>query len=269
MGECFDQYSKEPGLIVLLDGLDEVSSDRYERVFKAIIGMSQELANRGRQNSVVLTMRTQFHQQVKDSFREEFGPAFFIKPFSPTEIFNFLSRWPFRDRRDEHAARIFKELTDRPTVREMCRNPLVLAMYVARDQSSDCSITPDTRTEFYGSVTEELILRRRLRLTGGAQPHLKLKEQRERILGRIAFAHMLDSREPTNSLSFSNGVKIVQRVFSGTAVKAKEYLRDLANETGLLSEERPTRPSGSFTSPSANTWRPGRPLKAKSTASPG
>ena len=241
MGACFDQYAHKPGLIVLLDGLDEVSSDRYGRVFKAILGMSKELSNRGRNNSVVLTMRTQFHQQVKDSFRDEFGPALFIKPFSPTEIFNFLTRWPFRERGDEHAARIFKELTDRPTVREMCRNPLVLAMYLARDQASDSSITPDTRTEFYGSVTEELILRRRLRLrqTGGTQLHLKLKEQRERILGRIAFAHMLDPSEPTNSLSLSNGVRIVQLITSRTPEKARDDLRQLANETGLISEERP------------------------------
>ena len=70
MDDCFDAYAKTSGLLVLLDGLDEVSSSKYDKVQTAIQELSNRLAQMGSDNVVVLTMRTQFHQQVKNSFRD-------------------------------------------------------------------------------------------------------------------------------------------------------------------------------------------------------
>jgi hypothetical protein len=99
-------------------------------------------------NVIVLTMRTQFYQQIKESFRQSFAHTVFVKPFTPGDIYEFLMRWPF-DRDDKSPiSKIYDELTDRPTLREMCTNPLVLSMYVAEAQVAGRVTAPESRTEF-------------------------------------------------------------------------------------------------------------------------
>lgn len=239
MDECFDSCAKTSGVLVLLDGLDEVASIDYPRIRQAIEGLDKRLAELGGANVIVLTMRTQFHQQIKDDYRDNFGPALFIKPFTPTDIYDFLTRWPFQSDTNENISRIYKELTDRPTLRELCANPLILSMYVAEDQSSRQVIAPESRTQFYSKVMEELILKRRLKQTGLQPAPTKLKEQREKILGRICFDHLLDAREPANSLSWRKGIQITQEVVGCSASAAEQYFRELSKETGLFTEERP------------------------------
>jgi hypothetical protein len=237
MGECLDLYAQSEGLLVLLDGFDEVALADYARVHAVVDGLNKTLAEKSDKNIVVLTMRTQFHQQVKDSYRDNFGPALFIKPFSPTDIFEFLTRWPFQTNRAANISRIFKQLTDRPTLREMCTNPLILSMYVAEDQNSTEVLAPESRTQFYSKVTDELMLKRRLKQTGLQAAPLKLKEQRERILGRVCFEHLLDPSEPANSLSWDKGLEIVKDVTRETSELAERF-RELSKETGLFTEER-------------------------------
>ncbi|MGB9457883.1 MAG: NACHT domain-containing protein [Bryobacteraceae bacterium] len=180
--ECFDAYCKTSGLLLLLDGLDEVSKSQYPRVSRAIQALSDDLAAESKDNAIVLTMRTQFYQQIKDEFRDAVGQAVFVRPFTPTDIFEFLSRWPFKANKHSLIPQIYSDLTDRPTLREMCSNPLILAMYVAEYETSDSPLAPESRTEFYNRVTEELVIKRRLKQTGKTPAPSKLREQRERIL---------------------------------------------------------------------------------------
>ena len=89
MDECFDNYARMSGLLVLLDGLDEVASSEYERVKAAIMKLSEHLSNLSQQSMVVLTMRTQLHQQITGSFRDSLGKALFVKPFTPSDVYEF------------------------------------------------------------------------------------------------------------------------------------------------------------------------------------
>lgn len=234
--ECFDNYARVTGLLILLDGLDEVSTSAYERLQAAVVALSDKLANLNQNNLVVLTMRTQLHQQVRDSFRDTFGKALFVKPFTPTDVYEFLSRWPFGDRRMGTA--IYTELTDRPTLREMCTNPLVLAMYVADRQSGSDPITPDSRTDFYKRVLEELLIKRRLRQIGIEPAVGKLREQRERILGKLAYDHILDPKQPANCLHWKEAIDIVKTLMSCNEQRAEEIFMEIARDTGLVTQER-------------------------------
>jgi len=238
MSDCFEAYLEESGLLILLDGLDEVSSGNYNRTRKAIDGLSEELSRASENNAVILTMRTQFHQQIKDTFYGNFGQAFFIKPFSPSDIYEFLTRWPFKDKSENDISRIYKELTDRPTLREMCSNPLVLSMYVAEDQTAGHVVAPESRTEFYKKVTDELIFKRRLRQKGETPAYAKLREQIERVLGKLAYEHVLDSEQPSNSLQWSEALRIVREVFRCKKSESESIFREIAKETGLVSEEQ-------------------------------
>lgn len=251
MGECFDAYVVNTGILLLLDGLDEVPGTKYEKVQSAILAGGKRLAELGANNIVLLTMRSQFHQQIKEAYRDSFGPALFLKPFSPSDIYEFLTRWPFSGGRETHITRIYGELTDRPTLRDMCSNPLVLSMYVAEDQAAGHVVAPESRTEFYRKVTEELIIKRRIRQSGPTPAFGSLREQREKILGRIAFAHMLDFSQPANSLSLNDALQTIAEVMGFKAPagdkdsedkfreETTKIFNEISKETGLISEERP------------------------------
>jgi len=238
MGELFDSYISNNGLLVLLDGLDEVSSEAYERTATALRALSRRLEHASSENAIILTMRTQFHQQVRDDFADDFPPTLYIRAFSPGEIYTFLNRWPFRHNKARAITRIYSDLTDRPTLREMCSNPLVLAMYVSNDQSSDATNTPDTRTAFYSQVVEELLVARRSRQLGLAA-RSTLREQREAILGRLAYQNLTDANRPPNSLSWREALEVVSDVYGcDHSDVAERYFRELARDTGIISEER-------------------------------
>lgn len=240
MADCFDNYAQTTGLLILLDGLDEVSSRLYPEVQTALTGLSKRLSQLSNKNLILITMRTQFHQQVKTAFREDFPHATFLKPLTPTDIYEFLTRWHFTKSAEKNISRIFKELTDRPTLREMCSNPLILSMYVAEDQAAGSVVAPESRTEFYSKVTEELIVKRRLfqRAQSTLAP-TKLREQRERILGKLAFDHLLTPDQPANSLKWAEALKITKEVLNCDDQEAPYKFRELAKETGIVTEEKP------------------------------
>jgi hypothetical protein len=239
MSECFDVYAKGSGLLVLLDGLDEVSKQQYSRVLGAIQGLSNKLAGMSDNNVIVVTMRTQFYQQVRDDFRNSIGTAYFIRRFTPTDIYDFLSRWPFKETMQNMVTQVYADLTDRPTLREMCANPLVLSMYVADLQSSSGGFAPESRTEFYKRVTEELITKRRIQQTGKAVAVAKSREQREKILGRLAYEHLRNSSQSSNSLRWSEAIRIVKETLGCDPKTAEDVFREIEKETGLITEERP------------------------------
>jgi hypothetical protein len=240
--ECVDAYAKGPGLLLLLDGLDEVASVDYPRMHLALLGLSQFLTDSSPNNGVVLTMRTQFYKQVKEDFRDDFGYAVTVQPFTPTDIYDFLSRWPFggesaqiRERRN----RIYKELTDRASLREMCSNPLVLAMYVAQDVGFEAGAPPESRTAFYKQVVEELLIKRRIKQIGANRVVDTVRTQREGILGQLTLEHMLDVNQPANSLSWARAIEVVQAEMQCDAQQAEAHFKDLAKETGLIVEVQP------------------------------
>lgn len=241
MAECFDSYASDRGLLLLLDGLDEVPADSYPSTIAAIRGLSVLLERMSDRNVVILTMRTQFHRQVAHDLAETFPLTLRICAFTPNDIFRFLTKWPFGSRAAAEVNRIYVHLSDRPTLREMCTNPLVLAMYVARDQQiAHESELPETRTSFYRQVVSELMIARRGRQVGMPPVRTALSRQREAILGRMALSHLLDLDQPANSLSWDSSVDIACEVLKQEDRAAAEaYLRRLSSETGLVAEERP------------------------------
>lgn len=237
--DCFENYAINKGLLILLDGLDEVSSKNYNKISECINGLSVYLSELGENNSIVLTMRTQFYQQIKSDYTVNFPHNTFLKPFTPSDIYEFLSRWHFSRDAEKNISRVYKDLTDRPTLREMCSNPLILSMYVAEDQISKGTVSPESRTQFYRKITEELISKRRLMQKSNIPgSYSSLKEQREKILGRIAYDHLIDVAEPSNSLSWKNAIIIIKNIMECDDQKAEDIFNEISKETGLITEER-------------------------------
>ena len=233
--EAFEVYAKSEGLIIMLDGLDEISSDMYPVVEKSINDLAEHLSSLSEKNKVIVTMRTQYFHQIKNDFYNSFPVVAQINPFNNGDIYKFIEKWPYKKNNEK----IYKDLMDRPTLKEMCRNPLVLSMYVAELQASGNTDVPETRTEFYKKVTEELLIRRFSIKTGKSQSIRLLKEQRERVLGEIALKHMLDFTQPINVLKWKDAVEVIKKVYRCDEAKAVTIFHEIAKETGLISAEKP------------------------------
>jgi predicted NACHT family NTPase len=238
MIRLFDSWATDAGLLVLLDGLDEVGSEQYIRIAAGLRGLSQKLSALSRNSTIVITMRTQFYQQVHMHLSEYYPQTLYVRPFEPNEIYLFLNRWPFEDDAEHSINRIYADLTDRPTLREMCRNPLVLAMYVESDRESTAGELPNTRTEFYQAVVNELLIKRRRRQDLVSRATSALREQREIVLGRLALDNLLDPTQPINSLSWKRAITVASDLWACTDSEAEDRLYELSSETGLISEER-------------------------------
>src|SRR5205823_9570116 len=61
IAECFDAYAGTSGLLLLLDGLDEISTEQYDRAQAAIMQLADLLSTKSERNAMVLTTRVQFH----------------------------------------------------------------------------------------------------------------------------------------------------------------------------------------------------------------
>ena len=238
MEEFFDIYSKDTGLLVLLDGLDEVSGYEYDRTATAIAGLSRRLQQLSENSVVVITMNTQFHVANSKSLAIDFPVILHLQPFTPTDAYSLIERWPFADNREQRVTRIYSNLIDKPSLREMCSNPLVLSMYVASQSIGDSNKIPSTRTEFYSQVVKELLVDRQARQLSIGASRLALREQRETILGHLAFMHFIDPNQPVNSLSWDSALEVVSDVLGCDEHEAAAYFRQLAATTGLITEER-------------------------------
>jgi hypothetical protein len=242
IADAFDSYCNNGGLLVLLDGLDEVPGAAYPRTAAAIRALSKRLELMSQRNVMILTMRQQFHNQVAGDFTSTFPRALHIRRLTPNDIFKFLTQWPFDDvsAGPQHVNRIYAELTDRPTLRTMCTNPLVLAMYVATDErTAHTAELPETRSSFYRQVVTELLVARRARQVGAAPAGVARRRERETILGRMALRHLLDADQSPNAIPWTDAVTVTCEVLKLDDHDAAEaYLRNLATETGLFSEER-------------------------------
>jgi hypothetical protein len=239
LGSCFDAYVKTVGLLLILDGLDEISTRYYAKSTDAINQCAERLQQLSPNNVVIITMRIQFFRQVRSTFSNTFPIVFYIKRFTPTDIYEFLWRWDFDPvTKIREVTRIYTDLTDRPTLREMCSNPLILSMYVAQDQASGHPIAPENRTDFYSRVVEELVIRRRAVQIGPVQGQTVIREQRQQILGRIAFEHLIRADEPANLLDWRRGVEATSQVTGLPFEGAEKHLRQLSIDTGLITEER-------------------------------
>jgi hypothetical protein len=239
MRQLFDSCVSSSGLLLLLDGLDEVSGDDYPATALALRGLSRILAAKSDQNVIVITMRIQYYQQVGDQLIDDYPQVAYLRSFNPNEIYTFLTKWPFSDSsREKDVARIYADLTDRPTLREMCSNPLVLAMYVARDQTMARGEIPETRTEFYTSVADELLVMRRRRQDIVRGPSRALRELREEILGELAYYNLIDAAQPANSLKWSEALQVTAKTLGVDEPEAERRFQVLETETGIVSEER-------------------------------
>lgn len=245
-GFIYRAFVANQGLVVLLDGLDEVPSEQLSLACEILSEGMRAIASYGAlHTTIMVTGRSQLRTTLSRPFLSSFNEVATVAPFSPADVFEFLARWPFSSNSRSEAARIFRAIQSSSSLLEMCTNPLVLSMYVARDQlyvsrsGARPVRMPDTRADFYQEIIGELLLFRRGEQVATAVVGSQLRRQREDLLGRVALAHLLDRDQPANSIPWNLMVDTMMEIFQLSDVgQAEGEVRRLAIETGIFSEER-------------------------------
>ncbi len=240
----FEALASGAGLIVFLDGLDEVPAASVGRVIRAVTDAAAAWRVKARHTAVIVTARSQITGVLPRDAVDPFRRIYRIAPFTPADVYLFLRRWPFAADATIEVDRVLDDLQRYPTLAEMCTNPLVLSMYVAQDQQHALERgrtpvrLPDTRTDFYKLVVDELLLYRREDQTGERRGS-ELRRTREMLLGRIALSHLLNDAEPANSLRWEAAIAAATDILGVESRDAAEHaLRELAVDTGVFVEER-------------------------------
>ncbi len=235
--ECLDSYCKLTGVLFFLDGLDEVSKKHYPEVKKAILKLSNYLKQHSHKNRLIITLRSQFYHYVKDEFAGEFPLTISIKNFSTEDIYEFLTRWPFQSNKEDNISRIYNNLLKAHSFREICRNPLILAMYVRACSLDQVDTTSNTRTEFYSKIIQNLLINRQHHQDGTILNKQIIKEDRERILETLALKHLLDPEQKINALCYNAAILDISEYFKCSKISARNIFFEIEKDTGLIKKE--------------------------------
>ena len=225
------------GFLILLDGLDEVRDSLSSSVVAAILDMCQSLGRTSPKSTVLLSSRNQYFFTRNSRELQEGFDVLSVRPFTLGDIYSFLARWPFKENARKNVTRIFSRLRQLPSLTEMCTNPLALSMFVARDQQTEGTDLPETRSRFYESLLEELIVNRRSRGEGLPAGRQRLRDARRAVLGPVCLGHLLSREEAPNSIPRARFVAAIEKEKYG-GKDAFKALDDLASDTGLFIEER-------------------------------
>ena len=110
-------------------------------------------------------------------------------------------------------------------------------MYIAYEQRSGSTRQPDTRSDFYREIVEELLLHRRRALDQPRESQGVLRRIRANVLSLLAYRHLVTAGESANSIPLDAAISAVLTIVGGSADTATELLHEVAVATGLIVHE--------------------------------
>jgi hypothetical protein len=234
------------GIVVLLDGLDEINTDDLARAESFLLALIQYMAAAPGQNLVVVTSRGQaldFTPRLANGGAPNIVTGE-LRPFSPTAIYSFLLRWPYRPTQHpaKEASRIFSQLRVNSTLLDTCSNPMALALYVDRDFKlrelgyDEVGSQPDTRAAFFTEIVEHLMILRRHTQLNLAAPTRPLKQARINFFVAVVDEH-IKSRDQFGAIEEAIALKHATALAREDQTP-EQALSDLAKDTGIISRDR-------------------------------
>lgn len=143
-------------LLWLFDGLDEVANPTYRaEIATMITGIRETHGGRG-----IITGRIVGCQQLRSRFHHADIHCFTLLDLSDEQIADFLERWhrlAFPNAPDLGARRherLTRTLADNPTVRDLCRNPLLLTLVALLNRGDEL---PRRRHKLLERATELML----------------------------------------------------------------------------------------------------------------
>jgi MoxR-like ATPase len=145
------QGLKDGRLLLLLDGLDEVSSGVRSSVVRCLKDFL-ELENY-KKCRVIITCRTAvYHNEFVDNTEETLE----IDEFSDQQMRRFLQAWKSEMPPEKSVEQLIQNLRAKPKIMALARNPLLLTI-IAYLYTDTPFVLPHSRAEFYTKATDVLL----------------------------------------------------------------------------------------------------------------
>ncbi|MDB9506546.1 NACHT domain-containing protein [Microcystis aeruginosa CS-338/01] len=225
------QGLKDGRLLLLLDGLDEVSSGVRSSVVRCLKDFL-ELENY-KKCRVIITCRTAvYHNEFVDNTKETLE----IDEFSDQQMRRFLQAWKSEMPPDKSVEQLIQNLRAKPKIMALARNPLLLTI-IAYLYTDTPFVLPHSRAEFYTKATDVLL---ELRDQERNIPNQYSGVNKRRVLQHLAlYAQNSTNRQQQDrrSLLDSEVWEQVKQVLPSLNLEPKEansIVDEIVKRSGLL-----------------------------------
>ncbi len=225
--EKFVDHSLESNnLLLLLDGLDEVTSGERQRV----IGQIKDLLDKHPKCRAIITCRTAVY---RGEFNNVVGETLEIVEFSDQQIEQFLTSWQKDMKEGKSVNQLMQTLDDRLNIKKIARNPLMLTI-IAYLYTDTPFILPHSRTEFYQKSTDIL-------LDTWHQEHNKFQAREKNLVMQRLALFLQDSAKQRHQdkriIDYQTLLTEVKKVLPGLSIEeenAVPLVDEIEKRSGLL-----------------------------------
>ena len=232
--------SENNGVVVLFDGLDELSSNDIGKAEDFIGALTEYLRAAAGRNLTVIASRQQALAFTGHLRQFDRLITVELQPFSNEAIYSFLLQFPYRSQfvPTIEARRIFTQLRLHPTLLETCSNPLALSLYVDRDArvresgAATSDLHTETRAGFYQYIIDHLVTHRRVSQLGVPLANRPFQLSRTEFFVKVASDHAA-TIEPFNQISHDIMLNHAGSL-SRELQSPEDALSELAKDTGIV-----------------------------------
>lgn len=225
------QQLQKGRLLLLFDGLDEVSNAKKQRVVQEI----RDLCSQYEMCRIVITSRTNTYQgELSDIVDGEVE----IGEFRDQDIRAFLRSWekgmPEGMPDGKSVEHLMQSLHDRPSIMALARTPLLLTIIAYLYTDSPQFSLPHSRSEFYKRVTDVLLG------TWHEKQNSFPSVVKRAVLGQLALFNqerVLQASEDRMEIEFDDVVREIRRVLPPLGLAegdAVPVLNEIVDRTSLL-----------------------------------
>ena len=218
-------------IIALLDGLDEVKEDDLDNVVKRINEYCKD-----KKNKVLLSCREQVFSNKRINVID-FKKAMILE-FDNEGIKSFLTKWPAYPR-GKNALVLIDALDENPSIKDICRTPLMLTILAELYSTKKRFELPDSVHDFFDDIIEELFFRREDKFIKELK-NMRRKRKRD-ILSKFAF-FLLKDKERKGSIvefyydDFTNFCTSRSEKLGILKETVEFYVDDIKNNVGIIHE---------------------------------
>lgn len=221
---------KNIGLCVL-DGLDEVSPQNRNKVYKDINYFYRKFFEKSYSNKLIVTCRKEAYREIPLSIQNIKE----VRPLSNLKIKEFAKKWPLDYPTSKNADKFWVDLASTPKILELARSPLLLVGGLMQYTESNMGI-PENRVDYLNRIADWLTVE-----WARAQGHPpdKYKNVYSKLLVKIAlFIHKSGKTEAdTNDI-----IKLIEKWlpnYGYESNQANQVLESLYTKTGILVRDTP------------------------------
>jgi hypothetical protein len=227
-------------IVLLLDGLDEVSRNAYEAVRAAIhafVNADEDATLPTSMARVVITCRRQNYREIQDDWEGWFSTtSYAIAALRDAEIERFVTRREAQFSAERPAAAFLADIAASGTT-ELHRVPLILTISVGLYTQLAAYEIPHSIGAFYDEMIRELLRRHDFRAEGQLRMNKYRAEDKHRFLRELALHLARTRRSPFADFPYADVVDFceTQRRTMPRLRDPYDFVDEIINRSGLLS----------------------------------